>query len=135
MIFLIISAFTDFKERKIYLHIAVLFFIAGMLINIMKLNINLVDAICGMSIGFLLIGLSFITEEKIGKGDGIVFFVTGVYLGFFGNLLLLAMSVFLCACFSAGALIMKKADRNSRIPMIPFLIFPALYEIIMAGGL
>ncbi len=132
MIFLIISAVTDLREKKIYLKYAAVFLVLGMSLNITGFNIGVGDAAFGMAIGFALIGLSFITGEKIGFGDGIVFSVTGAYLGFFGNLLLLSMSVFLCACFSTGALIIRKADRNSRIPMIPFLLVPALYELIMA---
>ena len=134
LLFIILSAITDVRYKKINIQTSIIFFLAGMVLNLSGLNISLQDGIFGMSIGFLLIGLSFASGEKIGLGDGIIFTVTGVYLGFFGNFLLLSLSLFLCACFSAGALIFRKADRNSRIPMVPFLIIPAICELTMMAG-
>ena len=134
IIFLLISAITDLKYKKIYMHFSMPFAIAGILLDIAGLNLSIEDSLFGMSLGFLLIGTAFITKEKIGMGDGIVFSVTGIYLGFFGNLFLLTISLFLCACFSVIALAAKKADRNSSIPMMPFLILPAVYEVIAMGA-
>ena len=135
IIFLLLSTVTDLKEKKIYLKLSVIFFIAGILLDSFNLNISLYDAIFAMTIGFALIGISFLTREKIGIGDGIIFCVTGVYLGFWGNLFLLTAAFFLSACFSAGALILRKADRTSRIPMLPFILIPAIYEIFVMGAL
>lgn len=132
ILFLITSAISDIKEKKIYLKNIVIFFIIGILINILNLNISIIEALLGMTIGLFLIGLAYLTGEKIGRGDGMVFAVTGVYLGFWGNLLLLLMSMMLCSFFSVIFLIARKADRNTRIPMVPFLLLPAFYEVAAA---
>ena len=46
--------------------------------------------------GLLLLGISVVTEEAMGKGDGWFFLVSGLFLGFWKNVFLLTGGLFLC---------------------------------------
>ncbi|MCB7318138.1 prepilin peptidase [Lacrimispora sp. 210928-DFI.3.58] len=77
--------------------------------------------------GIFLLLLSAVTEEAIGKGDGWFFLISGIYLGYPGNLLLLGGSLLLC--FPVSLYLFLKGVREGRrtgavrLPFLPF-VFP-----------
>lgn len=84
------------------------------------------DIGAAMGIGLLLLILSAVTREAVGKGDGCFFVVSGIYLGFWRNLELLWASLFLCLI--AGGVIAaldlvrdRKGSANIRKLSLPFL--------------
>jgi leader peptidase (prepilin peptidase)/N-methyltransferase len=76
--------------------------------------------------GLLLLGLSAATREAIGRGDGLFFLVSGIYLGLSRNLLLFGISLLLC--FPVSLLLFIKGIRegrgakNVRLPFLPFVV-------------
>ena len=74
--------------------------------------------------GLVLLGICAVTEEAMGKGDGWFFRVTGVFLGFWKTMLLLAGGLFLCFPVAAFLMISKwRKDTTKRLPLLPFM-FP-----------
>ncbi|MDE6748759.1 MAG: prepilin peptidase [Lachnospiraceae bacterium] len=68
---------------------------------------------------FLLLG--FCTREKVGYGDGLMLIILGLFLGFFRCFLILCVGLIFSSVFALILLIFRKAGRNSRLPLIPFL--------------
>jgi leader peptidase (prepilin peptidase)/N-methyltransferase len=87
----------------------------------------------GAAIGGFVILTSMITSGKIGLGDGILLCITGLGLGFWGNLELFCLALSLAAGLSIMLLIFRLADRKKSIPFVPFLFVG--YLILIASGL
>ncbi|HWT74742.1 MAG TPA: prepilin peptidase [Mobilitalea sp.] len=93
-------------------------------------HILLIDRIGGVAVGVLIIMTSLITGGKIGLGDGILLCVTGLGLGFWGNLELFAIALLLAAIVSIGLLILRLADRKKSIPFVPFMLLGYVFLIV-----
>lgn len=78
----------------------------------------------GSLIGGVLILVSYFSEGSMGKGDGIFFFIAGIYLGFWKNLILLCSSLFLCS-FAGLVYLMwgMLHGKDYRKRSLPFLVF------------
>lgn len=88
---------------------------------------SLLDRISGIILGIGVVLLSRITKGKIGFGDGLVLCVTGLGLGFWGNLELFALALAIAAAFSIVLLIFRRVSRKHSIPFIPFLFISYLF--------
>jgi len=81
-----------------------------------------IERLLGVISGLGVVLLSKITGGKIGLGDGLVLAVTGMGLGFWGNIELFALALALAAVFSIGLIIIRRANRKKIIPFIPFIL-------------
>ena len=72
--------------------------------------------------GVFLLLSSYITGHKVGNGDGWVFILMGLLIGAPGAFMLLGLSLILCALASGILLILHKAQKNSKIPFVPFVM-------------
>lgn len=77
-------------------------------------------------IGILMLLVSLITKGQIGTGDGIIFCITGLGLGFWNNLWLLMLSLFMAGIFSGILWMLKRVGRKSEIPFVPFILISYL---------
>ncbi|MBO4478341.1 MAG: prepilin peptidase [Lachnospiraceae bacterium] len=78
--------------------------------------------LAGVSIGLLLLGAAFVSRQKVGYGDGLVFMVCGLYLGFWENFSLLFMSLVLCALGGLFLMLIGKIKKGQTLPFIPFVM-------------
>ena len=87
----------------------------------------------GVCFGLMLLLLSFATAGAIGSGDAFAAMVLGLYLGL-QRLLLLFMAGFLLSGITGfGLMLSGRAGRQSRLPLMPFLLTG--YLILLAVGL
>jgi leader peptidase (prepilin peptidase)/N-methyltransferase len=126
-----ICAIVDFKWKKINIIILVPFFFAGILCNIKYALLSPFCVLAGMGIGIIVIAIGFITKGKIGSGDGAILIVTGLFLGFYDNLMLFLMATFLVAVIGAVLLLFKRVDKNYEIPFIPILFVTFIGDLII----
>lgn len=87
----------------------------------------------GILTGFLFMGISRLTEEKIGYGDSLLIIVLGTFLGMWKLLILLLGAFGLAAAVSILLMIKRKFTRKSMIPFVPFLTVAYMGE--MLGGM
>ena len=130
LIMLGIYTIEDIRKRKITTTYLVLFAILGILLLCREPEFELFGIITGVAVGAGLLGISILTGESIGKGDGMVFLVTGIFLGGSLNLELLFISLLYAAIFSIGILIFKRGGRKQEIPFIPFVFLGYLTMVI-----
>ena len=57
----------------------------------------------------------------VGWGDGAVMTLLGISLGLRGSVLVLCAGLFLAALWSVVLLVLRKANRNTCLPFLPFL--------------
>lgn len=128
-IMLLLCGVQDAIKKKIYIW----FIIIGTLLIIVCIpfcnTYALFDRIGGVAIGISVIVISFVTKGKIGLGDGALLCVTGLGLGFWGNLELFALGLLFAAIISIGLLIFRLAGRKKSIPFIPFLLISYVFLI------
>ena len=71
--------------------------------------------------GILLLSLSFLSGEGIGYGDGLMGLCIGPVFGAEAMAAGICMAFFLSALLSVVLLVLRRADRKTRLPFIPFL--------------
>ena len=76
----------------------------------------------GMLPGAGLLLLGFLTEKKVGYGDGIVLIIMGILEGGQTVFLTFCVGLFLQSLFAVLLVILKKADKQTKIPFLPFLL-------------
>ena len=90
-------------------------------------------ALLGALPGIAMTGLSYITD-KVGKGDGVVLIIMGLFENCFFVTLASCMACFGLAVFSGILLVLHKAGRNTRMPFVPFLTAAYLILIVSQRG-
>ena len=127
-------AFEDFKSKRIPMLPVFLCGILGVILHIFFQTRSIGEITGGLLVGVALLAISIITRGKIGKGDGFLFMVTGVYLGFWNNLLLLWLSCVLAGIIGIFILVIKKKDKRYQLPFVPFVWVSGIVLILLEGG-
>ena len=81
--------------------------------------------------GSVLLGTAYLTEQKIGYGDGWVVMAAGVWTGVWDIVLILTGGMLTCAGCSEVLLILKKVRKGDSLPFIPFLLLGCIGRMIV----
>ncbi len=131
---LLICAIQDiFKKRVLLWLICIGAVMTGVCLPFID-RLSVVDCLGGLAVGLVTLLISKITAGKIGMGDGILLCVTGIGLGFWNNLELFGIALFLAAVLSIFLLIFRIVDRKKSIPFIPFLFTGYLIIVFASKG-
>lgn len=76
----------------------------------------------GLIPGMCMLLISFASNQSVGYGDGLTILMLGLLVGFKLCVGILCLSLFLISIYSIVLLIIKKANRKTTIPYIPFLL-------------
>jgi len=87
----------------------------------------------GAGVGILFLGISKMTKEALGYGDSLVILGLGILLGLWQVMTVLVMAFSLAAISSMILLVLKKMNRRTTLPFIPFLTLS--YLVIFVSGL
>ncbi len=120
LICLFICAWVDQKEEKVYLWMPAFFSGIGAIFQLIQKSMSIGMIAGGVAIGGICLLLSWITNESIGFGDGLVFVMTGIYLGFMDNLELFVMSLLLSGMAALFFIVIKRIRKGDRMPCVPF---------------
>ena len=91
-----------------------------------------IDILKGMLPGAILLVAAFATG-KAGYGDGMVLLLLGMTGGEDMVILLFGLSLFFISICAVVLLGRKKADRNTRLPYLPFLATAWLSSLLILG--
>ena len=130
-----ICGLEDIKIKRIRLVVVNSFAILGVILHILYQRISWIDMICGALLGVILLIIGYFTKEKIGYGDGLIFVATGIYLGFWNNLILLWLSTTLAGIYGLILMIFKKKKKDNEIPLVPFILGVYVVSLIFNGGM
>lgn len=112
----------DIRTRELPVLYLILSGMLGTGIYIWKQPFSVWSLLGGMGVGVSLLMCSVFSRESIGKGDGYLFCVTGIFLGFRENLILLIISLMMCAVGALVLLTVKRCGRKFQMPFIPFVL-------------
>lgn len=122
LMFLGAASLIDYKKRELPLVYISAGFVAGLVFQCIIGNLKVAEIILGSMVGVVVIGVSKLTREAVGMGDGCMLIATGAFLGLIDNLILLMGALILAGVFSAGLLIIKKRGNKYEIPFVPFML-------------
>ena len=131
MAFLLVCTVTDLKERKVYT-----LFCLGNLAAVIALmlwnNEKFINIMLGMVPGIILLGISLIASEAIGRGDAIVVMVIGSALGYTRTVEILTWAFLTCLVVAGIGKLKKKITLKSKMPFVPFLMTGECITVIMS---
>ena len=127
-----VLAIVDFKKKQV--SNVLLLIVSGIVIinYVIFKPVTIMSLIGGILVGVILLGISYITRQKIGAGDGLLVMILGAYLGFEGIGVMLLYALTLSAIWSGLLLIIKKVNRHYTIAFIPF-IFIGYIGVLIHG--
>lgn len=128
---LTLLAMIDLKTETVPVYILLSATVAGIVLYHYGKPFSLYSLVGGIALGGGLLLIAVLTKEKIGIGDGLVFCMTGVFLGAGRNLALLMMASVLSAGTAGFLLLLRKCSRQNRIPFVPFILFADAVMMIM----
>jgi len=120
----------DYRTKKINGYLCIITILAALSIRVYVLEEKNITILLDMIPGAIMYVCSVIFKGSIGKGDALVLLFIGSVMGYYQELEALFISVLLTSLLSLILLIIKKADRKTEIPFVPFLSIG-----VIAGGL
>lgn len=123
-------AYEDCKEKQISLYVPLAAAILGMVLHLCFRELTLTDIFLGIAVGIILLLIAWISGGSVGAGDGVMLMVSGLFLGFWGNLALLMMALGMVSMVALFLVVIKRKGRNYRLPFLPFLLAAYLFWLI-----
>ncbi len=135
IVLLVFCCYFDIKNKSIPSNLLIVgvvvtaldMLLQGLLGNYQEI---LFDRIMGAIPGAMLLVLYFITNKKVGLGDGILLITLGLLLGFGNILVIFCIGIFLQSLLACFLLVTKKADKQTQIPFVPFLMLGNIFMIL-----
>lgn len=120
-IYLLAVGIVDLKTSSIHL----LLLAAGVVPIFLSLlvggGVSLSERALGLALGLMVLFVSFVSNEELGKGDALLLCVTGAFLGVYGEVFLIGMSFLFVVIYCVILLIGGRLSRKRRIPYAPFV--------------
>ena len=127
---LAVSAYRDWREKQIYLYLPIGALILGLIWHLVCRERALEDMLLGAVVGLVMIIIGKVTGEAIGIGDGMMLVVSGIFLGFWGNMCLLITALLLVGCVALFLIVIGKKGKDYRLPFLPFLLVAYLLQLL-----
>lgn len=122
-ILLCICSVSDIRRKEIPLAALLAGFMAALGINgfnLWKGWASVTEIAISLLPGIFFIIISFCTGEKVGYGDGLFIIILGMLLGFGRCIFVICVSLVFSSAFALILLVLHRAGRNSRLPLVPF---------------
>lgn len=120
-VLLLVAGIMDLKRKSISRGMIALLMAVCISGIFFKSTFSIGETIGGLLIGLCAVGLSVGSKEQIGRGDGLVICAIGMVLGFRECLFTVCTASVIMALVSIGVLILRKGNKNTRLPFIPAL--------------
>ena len=121
LIFLAAAAYEDYKTEKI----SIILILTGAAISIAAAVINkdnIMQILYGILTGNAILLIGYASREAVGYGDGLIFIITGIFLGWMNNIILIAGSLLLAAVCSIILMALRIKKQTDRIAFVPFIL-------------
>ena len=122
-------AVKDIKYRKINGYICLVMIMVSFLIRVKIKQDADFTILLDLIPGLLMYVLSKLSPRSIGEGDALVLIFIGSVVGYMKEMQFLIISVFLAGLIALILFALKKVDRDTKLPFVPFLSVG-----VLAGG-
>lgn len=130
--FFSISAFQDYRNRKINIYFLLTGGIIGLLFHLYSMELSIIEILLGMGIGMMILFFGLWSGWKCracrwnDSGGS-----AGIFLGFEKNVEVFVMGLFLAGITSLFLSVIRRKGRTYRIPFAPFLLAGYLFVMVM----
>jgi leader peptidase (prepilin peptidase)/N-methyltransferase len=124
--FVLICTITDIKTKTIYWEWLGVFCFVGVL-YCLYMERTVPAVMYSVIPGIILVIISVISREAIGKGDGLMVINLGIILGAEKIIGVLMISLIICAVASLIMLVSKKVSKKYEMPFAPFLMLAVVF--------
>ena len=131
IVFLIVCAITDLKERKIYGTYCFINVAFALVVHICERDMHWGEIVGGIALGVMFFIISIVSKEALGMGDALIILTLGSIGGITTSFELLLWAFIICAMVSIVGLLLRKRQLNSQIPFAPFLLVGGIANLIM----
>lgn len=125
ILYLLGCSIYDFKWKKIPLWILALGGVLGLGFGSFQIYISgqrdWVSLLVGLIPGVCLMVAAWMSEDKIGLGDGLVVLNLGLFLKVELTILAAVLGLFFATLTGVGLMLAKKASLHTAMPFLPFL--------------
>ena len=128
---LLLFSIEDVRKKRIDILPLLAFSVIGAIYQTVTRALTIPEICGGMLLGVGLLGIAKMTGESLGYGDGLLFLVTGIYLGGWDNCSLLMTSLVLAFVFAIIQIIVRKKSAKSEIPFVLFVL--SAYVLYLGG--
>ncbi len=129
LIYFFFCTISDIRIRKISLIQSLLFFIIGIIIQILQTS-SFSYVILSLIPGLFIMVFSVISSGHIGIGDGIMITMIGLYLGFIEVPIIIFFSC-IFVLFYAGMSRFIRKKQFKEVPFAPFLLVSCIIIIFL----
>ena len=131
-IFLIILSFEDIKEKMISDKYILCVLISSIIFRIISFELmNFLNGIItGLVIVLLIILIRKVFKQNIGLGDMKVLAALSISFGYAGMINVLFCSVIIAMVYGIVMMILKKKNKHSEIPFVPFVSLGCLLTVL-----
>lgn len=119
IIFLAMLSLEDIRERSISVKRVMIGALAAVICRVIAGEASGITMISSLIPGIMLLLLAVMTKESIGKGDGIVVMVLGLWIGGQMTFLAVCLAIWTAGIFAVICLMRKKREL---IPFVPCLL-------------
>ncbi len=91
-------------------------------------DINLMGFVAALLPGCVFLLLAFVTREQIGYGDGMILTIIGILYPIWRVMVVTGIALLIISVMSIVLLVLKKGNRYTRLPFVPFLFLGSLIE-------
>ena len=130
---LFLAGIEDMKKREIRMIYIVAMGLVACLGCFFRQNYNWYGAIGGVLIGVSMLGISLISEEQIGRGDGLVIAAIGLFFGVRNTLGMVCFASLFMLPIAFVVILIKKEKKKIRLPFLPALFLGYVVTILLGG--
>lgn len=128
---LFLLSISDIRKKKVPAWTLIVFIVTGICRQIIFVR-DCQELMIAVLPGLTLLGVSKLSEEQIGYGDGLLALGLGMLLGSRNVLFVLCFAFIFSFFLAVVLLVSKKGNRKSRIPFFPCMFCGFLLHIMIA---
>lgn len=130
MLILALEAIMDIKTRKVHIVAPVIIAICAVTYNIISGNISVGYIITVLLISTIFVAAGIGFKKSIGMGDALILASLTLLTG--TKIMYIAMASSICMVIISGILvILKKADRTTKMPFVPCILAGYIMQVIL----
>lgn len=130
---LFLAGIEDVRKKEIRIIYVVAMGIVACVGCLFQQNHSWYGALGGALIGLCMLGISLLSEEQIGRGDGLVIAALGLFFGVRNTLGMVCFASLFMVPIALLIIVIKKEKKKIRLPFIPALFLGYVMTISIGG--
>ncbi len=126
-----ICSIEDIKTRQIPVKWITAFAAEACLCRLFLYKQPAIGLLAAIFPGLVILVFAFLSRGSIGKGDGYLMIVTGLFLGVKDTFRIFIYAIFLSFIYALYLCVIKKKSRKYEMPFIPFLFIAFAGDLII----